>query len=131
MFFSLWMLLLACLVSGVIPNGILLGIATGMALEKAIVIFLHAVFFFSWKMPFGQNYVSLLEESDFSDAWEFFIVGGGAVRREREAVSCCTENTSCKVVCFYICIGFFILSVCTLKLQSPGIKDSLLSYAIL
>lgn len=67
-------------------------------------------------MPFGQNYVSLLEKSDFSDALDFFFVGRGAVRRETEAVSCYTENTSSKVVCFYIYIDFFILSVCTLKL---------------
>lgn len=49
--------------------------------------------------------------------WKFFLVDVGAVRKEAEAVSCCTENTSGKVACFYVCIGFFILSVCTLKLK--------------
>lgn len=45
------------------------------------------------------------------------------MRRETEAVSCYTENTSC--------IDFFILSVCTLKLNSPEIKTSVLPYTIL
>ena len=58
-------------------------------------------------------------------------MGGGAVRRETEVVSCYAENTICKVVRFYICIDFFILNVCTLKLTSPEIKTSVLPYIML
>jgi len=46
------------------------------------------------------------------------------VRKEREAVSCYTENTSCKVLCFCIRIDFFILSACTLKIKSAERKAS-------
>lgn len=55
-------------------HGILLGIATGIALEKVIGFFCAATFLL--ENAICQNYVSLLEKSDFSDALDFFLVDG-------------------------------------------------------
>lgn len=104
----------------------LLGIVTGIGLEKVMVSFFFMPLF--WKMPFGQNYASLLEKSVML---RIFLVAGGAVRRETAAVPCYTETTSCKVTFFCICIDFFILSVCTLKPKPPERKTSVLPHTVL